>query len=76
MFLEYDVHLWTYDFFILRQEHKWPESWQMDGGKKDNKSAEKSLESSSLSVGSFLVLLDTYFMTSYCCTNMDGSKNN
>ena len=51
-----------------RKVDKWTEE------KKDNKSAEKSLESS-LSVGSFLVLLDTYFMTSYCCTNMDGKNN-
>ena len=41
--------------------------------KKDNKSEKEALES--MSVRSFLVLLDTYFMTSYCCAMYMYAQN-
>ena len=42
--------------------------------KKDNKSEKEALESMSVR-RAFLVLLDTYFMTSYCCAMYMYAQN-
>ena len=59
---------------VRRQERKWAEQLTNGWGeKKDNKSEKEALES--MSVRAFLVLLDTYFMTSYCCAMYMYAQN-
>ena len=60
---------------VRRQERKWAEQLTNGWGeKKDNKSEKEALESMSVR-RAFLVLLDTYFMTSYCCAMYMYAQN-